>query len=421
MSRGALRGIIVAAACAAAILGTASAAAAAQRYASPKGSGTACTQASPCAVDTAFDGNGGDEVIVAPGDYGPLSVNLFVPPNGYAHGVAGQPAPRIHFTGVHYAATGNVNTRLSYMQFDGGTSDPLEVNQNTEADQIYVHSSTADACLVYGTLIDSVCWTSAPGKEAVNGAVSASYTPVLRNVTAEATGTGGLGVEYHASSGGQLTITAVDLIAHGEATDIQTEATLPDTTVVNTDHSNFATSTPIGSGANVTGTPQTQPPLFVNSAAGDFNEIPGSPTIDAGVTSPANGAFDYFGRPRVINGMTDIGAAEYDPFNGVILNSHKARLKKGKAPLSITCPAGTPPPCAGTLTLSYRHGSKTSTAGKASFSIGSGATAKVKVKIKKPARRRLGDRGKLKVTASADATDGAGTSAGASGKVKLKA
>lgn len=396
--------------------------AATQRYASPGGSGTACTQSSPCAVDTAFDGNSGDEVIVAPGDYGPVSTNLFVPPNGYAHGVSGQPAPRIHFTGIHYASTSNAGTRLSYMQLDGGTSDQLEVPPNTEADQIYVHSSASDACLVYGTLIDSVCWTSSPGKEAINGAGSVSFTPVLRNVTAEATGTGGVGIEYHASSGGHLTITAVNLIAHGTATDIQTQATLPDTAVVNTDHSNFATPTSIGSGADVTGTArQTQSPLFANAAAGDFNEAPGSPTIDAGITSPANGAFDFLGRPRVMGGGTDIGAAEYDPFNGVILGGGKVRLKKGKAPVKITCPAGTPPPCAGTLTLRYRHGSKTSSAGKASFSIGTGATVKVKVKIKKPALRRLVDRGKLKVSAEADATDGAGTYAGAFGKVKLKA
>ena len=89
--------------------------------------------------------------------------------------------------------------------------------------------------------------------------------------------------------------------------------------------------------------------------------------------------------------------------------------------MSIGCPAGTPSPCAGTLTLSYRHGSKTSTAGKASFSIAAGVTAKIKVKLKKPALRRLEDRGKLKVSTSADATDGAGTHAGTSGKVKLKA
>jgi hypothetical protein len=42
------------------------------------------------------------------------------------------------------------------------------------------------------------------------------------------------------------------------------------------------------------------------------------------------------------------------------------------------------------------------------------------VKLKKPAFRRLDDRGKLKVLAFADARDGAGTSAGTSGKVKLK-
>jgi hypothetical protein len=198
-------------------------------------------------------------------------------------------------------------------------------------------------------------------------------------------------------------------------------ASLPATVIINTDHSNFANVGGLGSGATVNGSGQTQPPAFGNAAAGDFSEIPGSPTIDAGVTSPANGSFDYLGRPRVMGGSTDIGAAEYDPFNGVTIGGGKVKVKKGKARLTIGCPAGIPSPCAGTLTLQYRHGSKTSVAGKAQFLVAAGATAKVKVKLKKPAFRRLDDRGKLKVTTSADATDGAGTHAGTSGTAKLKA
>jgi hypothetical protein len=371
---------------------------------------------------TAFTGqNLGDEIVVAPGDYDSIATNLFVFSTSYAHGVYGQPPPRIHMAGGKSVTAAGGSSRLSYVQIDGSGSEALDIDAGSVGDQISVHTTSGNACLDYGTLIDSVCWASGAGDEAIDGAANANFSPVMRNVTAEATGSGSIGIEYHTSGGGHINVTASNVIAHGAATDIQTQADLPSTTIVNLDHSNFVTGTQLGSGGAINSTTQqTAPPSFVNAGAGDFNEVPGSPTIDAGVTSPANGAFDYLGRPRVINGMTDIGAAEYDPFNGVIIGGGKARLKKGKAPVKLTCPAATPPPCVGTLTLSYRHGSKTSTAGKATFSLDAGASAKVKVKLKKPALRRAIDRGKLKVTASADATDGAGTFAGASGKVKLK-
>ena len=409
-------------ACAIALLCAASSAAAAQRYAAPNGSGSACSSGSPCAIGIAFSGaNNGDEIIIATGDYNAVSSTLFVPQGGYAHGVHGEPPPRIHFASGHYMDSGTSGSRLSYVQIEGVTPEPFNADNGSVADQIWVHATGNNACLVYGTLLDSVCWASSAGDDAINGAVSATFTPVLRNVTAESTGTGGIGIDYHASGGGNITISATNVIAHGGSTDLFVQATSPDNATINIDHSNFVAGSGSGTGAHINSTAkQSAPPLFVNAGAGDFNEIPGSPTIDAGVTSPANGPFDFIGRPRVINGQTDIGAAEYDPFNGVTLGTRKARVKKGKAPVLIGCPAGIPTPCAGTLTLSYRHGSKTSTAGKASFSVDAGATAKVMVKLKKPAFRRLDDRGKLKVLAFADARDGAGTSAGTSGQVKLK-
>ena len=424
MSRGARRGTLAGLACAIALLCAASSAAAAQRYAAPNGSGSACSSGSPCTIQTAFTGAiAGDEIIIAPGDYAPSST-LAVPNNGYAHGVAGQPAPRIHFASGNYLSAGGINSRTSYLQIDGVMPAPLQVGQSSsKADQIYSHATSGDACIVYGILIDSVCWSQGANQDAITGSASATYTPVLRNVTAESTGLSGIGMRYTASASGNITVTAANVIAFGSGSpDISANASLPAAVTINIDHSNFPTAGGSGTGAQINATShQIAPPLFVNAAAGDFNEIPGSPTIDAGVTDPANGPFDFIGRPRVINGQTDIGAAEYDPFNGVTLGGGKIRVKKGKAPVSIGCPAGIPSPCAGTLTLSYRHGSKTSTAGKASFSIAAGVTAKVKVKLKKPAFRRLDDRGKLKVSAFADAIDGAGTHAGTSGKVKLKA
>ena len=201
--------MIVGIACAVALLCAASSAAAAQRYAAPNGSGSACSSGSPCAIGIAFSGaNNGDEIILAAGDYNAVSSNLFVPSNGFAHGVHGQPAPRIHFASGRYMDSGTTGSRLSYVQIDGITPEPFNADSGSVADQIWVHATGNSACLVYGTLLDSVCWTSSAGDDAINGGVSATFTPVLRNVTAESTGTGGTGINYHASGGGNITISA---------------------------------------------------------------------------------------------------------------------------------------------------------------------------------------------------------------------
>ncbi len=422
MSRGALRGVAVAAACAAAFACTAAAAGAAQRYASPTGSGSACSSGTPCPIQTAFgSASPGDEIIVSPGDYS-VSANLPVFTSVYAHGVAGQPAPRIHFAPGHYLSDSSVGSRASYLSIDGSGPALLQVGQpSSEADQIYVHSTGSDACFVYGTLIDSVCWTSSPDDIAISGSASNTFTPVLRNVTAEATATGGTGIEYGASSSGSITVTAVNAIAHGTSTDVFAQATSPATVTINTDHSNFVSGSGIGSGAHVNATnKQSTAPAFVNSAAGDFREAAGSPTIDTGITSPANGPFDFLGKPRTINGLTDIGADEYDPFKGVDVGDQKSKVKKRKANVAVGCPAGTPISCTGNVTLTWKSGGKSLTAGSATFSIATGATQFLKVKVTKKTAKKVAKKGKLLTQATATAADGAGTSATTSGQIKLK-
>jgi hypothetical protein len=405
--------------------GASSQALAAQRYASPTGSGSTCSQSSPCPLLTAANNaSANDEVIVAPGDYSVPTSNVITPFNNiYLHGAHGQPAPRIHFGGLNYLLVGNPGDRASNLIVDSpGAVGPLEVSQGAEGDQLIARSTGANVttCYVYGTLIDSVCSGSGTNTEAIAAQTSLSNPISLRNVTAESTGPGGIGVRIQADTGAVLDANLTNVIAHGTASDISFTQQAGATLTATLDHSNHGAIS--NSSATVHETAQqTAAPLFANAAAGDFSEAPGSPTINAGITSAANGAFDVLGHPRTMGGATDIGAYEYDPFNGMILGTRKAKVKKHKAPLQLTCPAGTPPPCAGTLTLSYRHGSKTSVAGKADFSLDAGASAKVKVKLKKPAFRRLSARGKLKVTAVADATDGAGTHTSTSGRVKLKA
>src|SRR6201989_1169445 len=94
--------------------------AASQRYASPTGSGTACTSGNPCKIDTAVTGqNPGDEIIVNPGDYNNASQTLNAQVGSYAHGVYGQPAPRIHLMPSHYVVAAGAGSRLSHLQIAG--------------------------------------------------------------------------------------------------------------------------------------------------------------------------------------------------------------------------------------------------------------------------------------------------------------
>ena len=104
---------------------------------------------------------------------------------------------------------------------------------------------------------------------------------------------------------------------------------------INVSHSNYATTGMTGAGASALthiigdATDQSTPPAFVNAAAGDFHQVAGSPTIDAGVNDPANGANDPDGDPRTLNGKTDIGAFEFVPAGPPLPNTKitKASIK----------------------------------------------------------------------------------------------
>jgi hypothetical protein len=105
----------------------------------------------------------------------------------------------------------------------------------------------------------------------------------------------------------------LNTIADGEATGFDIRAIQSgESATVMTSHSNYATTSTTG-GATITddGTSQTAAPLFAAPLMGDFHELAGSPTIDAGITDPANGLFDLDGAPRAQGGSTDIGAYEF--------------------------------------------------------------------------------------------------------------
>jgi hypothetical protein len=413
------------------------ASAAAQRYASPTGDGSDCSAAHPCRIRQAIDlAVAGDEVIVAPGDYSLTGSSLFVNAPVTIHGVAGQPRPRLLFSGP-----GQFGMDLD----PGATLRWLEVDQQSTvgASAILARSSTLDQVVATGsangptvasrnsTIRDSTVVASAPGHSAIT---TTAGTSTYRNVTAIATGSGGTAIQAWAGSGaGDAAVEALNVIARGGAggDDLlaTTDSSGPSATITIA-HSNWVDGSTGGTKTLIVdaGANQSSSPAFVDPATGDYRQAPGSPTIDAGFSDALNGAFDLDGDARAI-GTTDIGADEFvpagsapgtspaspgttAPFAGVKLIATRLAFGGRFITLKLSCPVGTVGRCSGRtkLTARRRAGARPVTLGKAPFSIAAGTPAKVKLRVSRAGRRLLGRTRRLRGKSISAAHDGAGRS-----------
>ena len=303
------------------------ASAATQRYASPTGAGTACTSASPCSITQAITAaSADDELIVNPGDY-PLTATLKDPAQITIHGVAGQPRPRLLFNTPAFDMPGLVLTHsslLRYIELDqaGTNSNAALLAGGAKLDQVIAKSASGlTAEIGSGIVRGSVFVNSAPNGVALITSLSGDYTTTAvtyRNVTAIATASGGVAIMAYAGydmGPSTVNVEATNVIARGGPGGADLKAVAqgagPEATITAT-NSNYAVPSLSGPGAAITsaGVNQAAAPHFVNPAAGDYHQAAGSPTIDAGLDQPINGAFDVDGDHRQI-GVTDIGADEF--------------------------------------------------------------------------------------------------------------
>lgn len=315
-----------------AALAPASADAAATRYAAPAGTGPAasCPQANPCSLEDAVEDPGvaaGDEVVVANGAYSltdRLDIDDAISVGGAPSAVPvisaatpGEPAVAVDAAG---AELHDVNVQQS-------AAEPAVRLLEGTAERVSAASAGAGACELAATggaqalFRDGVCWSgpAAAGASAVSvaWAGAGSVAGTLRNVVAWASGPGGAGIGATASGGGLASVNARNVIASGAAADVTAIATGGSTAAVTLATSNFADVT-AGGGGTATVTPpsgggnQTAAPLLADPDGGDFAELGGSPTIDAGSIDGLLGPRDLAGESRIQGPAPDIGADERD-------------------------------------------------------------------------------------------------------------
>src|SRR5439155_4947003 len=133
--------------------------------------------------------------------------------------------------------------------------------------------------------------------------------------------------------------------------------------------------------------------------------------------------------PKAANhaGTSPTICASATQFPGVKIPKQTAKVKNGKVPVSVSCPAKAKTSCVGKLVLKTARAVTTSsgkkkvvTLGKASFSIAAGKTKVVKVKLSKGGKNLLSAHKTVKSIATATAHDATGKSKTTSGKVKVK-
>ena len=328
------RGIVASTAAAATVLlCSAPAAEAAARFASPEGSGEACTQPLPCGIVTAVKKAAlNDDVTIEPGTYDPIE-DIF--DEGHTltiHGLAGAPRPVIVAKNGGFVLEGS-GSILRDVEVDVPIANQTAlyaIGFGETVERVLMHTlGTEDTACAGGgpiTIADSVCVADGTKSIAFMFVVSSTVQATLRNDTLTAPGgsgpIGSVGVQTKAFVGHETQVTLINSIVHGSRLDLLASADSNPSSngVIVAEHSNYATDAAepeSGGKASVTphgtGTNQTAAPLFANAGTDDFHELAGSPTIAAGFSSPANGLADLDGVSRQFGGATDIGAYQFVP------------------------------------------------------------------------------------------------------------
>lgn len=299
---------------------------AAQRYASPTGTGPVgtCALGDPCSLTNALTNANlvdGDEVILAPGVYAMGAVGLTVSKAVDIHGQGAPGLTRITSTAGTGLWLGNAGLKLRNLEIAHtvGIFQAIALSSGT-LDRLIVNSLDGSAVsFSNGTIRDSILVTRRGGGWGVgaNTSGSGTFSLVLRNVTAIGAGSvNSQGIFAGLNGGGTMTIDAKSVIARGTTYDVYANgADAGTSTTVTLDHSNFNSTLNVGSSSitsNAANNNQTTAPLFVNAAADDYHQATGSATIDAGAVDVGSGSKDVDVETRVQGSAADIGGDEFE-------------------------------------------------------------------------------------------------------------
>ena len=332
------------------------------RYAEPGGDGpaTSCPRSNPCEVhDAAQDPNvnDGDEVILLPGTYEIGSDNIELSDAIDLHGAVGGPRPVIVSTAAGGTTLDAAGASVHDLVFESRDDMPvfgaLGVDGTGVVERVVAISENAQGCSgaprAPGVMRDTVCATggsAAAGLE-VGAAGGGAFTYRLRNVTALGLGAGSHGLRGELVNGGAMTVFARNVIARGGGmvADVAAETVNTGALTIDLAYSNYQSRETSGGGAETITDPatennQTDSPHLADPEDGDFHQLPGSPTINAGGEPPdvdLLGSLDFERQPRIQGAASDIGADEFDDRLKL-----KAKAKKKQKPrklkVKVRCP-----------------------------------------------------------------------------------
>jgi hypothetical protein len=417
-----------------AVLGAAATAEAATTYyAKVGGAGASCTATIECSLEMAVTKatTDGDSIVLRPGSY-TTSATLNIAHNIDIGGEAGAAATLVTGPG-----TGNVINLTGTGVGAGPTLHDVHLAQNGGNVALRQTAGIAERLLVTttggspacdtsgGLLRDSVCVAGGAGDGffGIPPGGGPTYAPQLRNVTAIG-GPAGVGMLIDTAVGESMIVSAANSIFRGGAADIRTNtnsgvgpasAALVNSNYATVDSAGGGSVTPPGTNGN-----QTAVPLLANPAGGDFHELAGSPTINAGIAEPLIGDQDLDRTARsqsvCLGGASvpDIGGYEIAPpvpsptCSAFTVGKLQLNKKHGTALVTVTVPG------AGTLTATAK-GMKN--AGKAPAAAGD---IVLKLKAKGKAKRKLARTGKAKLNVKFAWAPTRNVAATQTVKVKLK-
>jgi Ca2+-binding RTX toxin-like protein len=251
----------------------------------------------------------GDEVIVGPGTY-TLSSSVVEQDNVVIHGVAGQARPRLVFS--------SPNDGLALVDAQAGTARRLEIVGRSGlslggGDQVGEDLLVGHVGLQGNTLLRDTIVVDTNYGVAIDAFTGSAE---LRNVTAVSTKANSIGIRVQVASQqcDETHVTARNVIVRGQATDLNDMSTcFALTPRFDMSYSNYRADR-VGGTGNIDfdrgGNQTNVDPVFANPSAGDYHQLPTSPTIDAGIIDSLLGSFDVDGEARVMGQAPDIGGDE---------------------------------------------------------------------------------------------------------------